>query len=40
MNRFHKFVTFVAVLCTVGFTYAMFTLRGMPETFDWEDNDE
>ena len=40
MNRFHKFVTFLAVVSTVGLTYAVFTLKGMPEAFDWEDEDE
>ena len=32
----------LAVLASaVGISYALFTLRGMPETFDWEDeNDE
>jgi hypothetical protein len=40
MNKFYKFVTFIAVVCTVGLTYAVFTLKGMPEAFDWEDEDE
>ena len=40
MNKFHKFITFVAVLCTVGLTYAIFALKGMPEAFDWENEDE
>ena len=40
MNKFHKFITFLAVLCTVGLTYAIFTLKAMPEVFDWEDKDE
>jgi len=40
MSKFHKFVTFLAVVSTVGLTYAIFTLKGMPEAFDWEgDND-
>ena len=39
MNKFHKFVTFIVVVCTVGFTYAVFTLKGMPEAFDWEDDE-
>ena len=39
MNRFHKFVTFLAVVSTVGLTYAVITLKGMPEAFDWEDDE-
>ena len=30
MNKIHKFVTFLAIVCTVGLTYAVFTLKGMP----------
>jgi hypothetical protein len=31
----------MAVLASaVGISYALFTLRGMPETFDWEDEDD
>jgi hypothetical protein len=31
----------LAVLASaVGISYALFTLRGMPETFDWEDEDD
>jgi hypothetical protein len=40
MSKFHKFVTFLAVVSTVGLTYAIFTLKGMPEAFDWEDENE
>lgn len=40
MNKFHKLVAFVAVLCTVGLTYAVLILKGIPETFDWEDDNE
>jgi hypothetical protein len=40
MNKFHKFVTFVAALSAVGLTYAVITLKGMPEVFDWEEDHE
>lgn len=31
----------LAVLASaVGISYALFTLKGMPEAFDWEDDDE
>jgi hypothetical protein len=40
MSKFHKFVTFLAVVSTVGLTYAIFTLKGMPEAFNWEHEDE
>lgn len=31
----------LAVLASaVGVSYALFTLKGMPETFDWEDEDD
>jgi hypothetical protein len=31
----------MAVLASaVGISYALFTLRGMPETFDWEDEED
>jgi hypothetical protein len=40
MSKFYKFATFVAAVCAVGLTYAVFTLKGIPEAFDWEDDDE
>ena len=40
MNKFHKAVAALAVIFTVGLTYAMFLLKEMPEGFDWEDEDE
>ena len=40
MNKFHKFVIFISAVCAAGLTYAVFTLKGMPEAFDWEDDHE
>jgi hypothetical protein len=31
----------IAILASaVGISYALFTLKGMPDTFDWEDEDD
>ena len=36
-----KYLLFVlSLVATVGFAYATATLKGMPETFDWEEEDE
>lgn len=36
-----KYVMFVlSLVSAVGLAYATFTLKGMPETFDWEEDDE
>ncbi len=36
-----KYILFVLSLVTaVGISYATATLRNMPESFDWEDDDE
>lgn len=40
MNKFHKFVAALTVLCAVGLTFGLLTIKGMPETFDWEKDDE
>lgn len=40
MNKIHKFAAAVAIVGTVGLTYALLMLKGMPDVFDWEDNDE
>ena len=42
MNKFHKIATILAIAFTVGLTYATLMLKGMPESFDldWEDEDE
>jgi hypothetical protein len=35
-----KFIIFVGIACSVGVMYALSTLRGIPDAFDWEDDDE
>ena len=40
MIKFHKFITFLAIVSTVGITYAIFILKEMPEAFDWEDDND
>ena len=40
MNKFEKTLVAMAVIGTVGFAYAFSVLKGVPEAFDWEDDDE
>jgi hypothetical protein len=43
MNRIQKAIIGVAVIGAVGITYVLTTLRGLPEAFDWnleEDENE
>lgn len=42
MNKFHKIVTILAIAMTVGLTYAALMLKGMPDSFDidWEDDEQ
>lgn len=40
MNKIEKTLVAVAVVGMVGFGFAISTLRGIPEAFDWEEDDE
>ena len=40
MNKLQKIVVGLGVAGAVGITYVITTLKGMPEAFDWEDEDE
>ena len=40
MKKFKYLLFILSLVAAVGFAYATATLRGMPETFDWEDEDE
>lgn len=40
MNKFHKLVTALTVLCAVGLTYGVIALKNIPESFDWSLYDE
>jgi hypothetical protein len=39
MNKTQKFLIGVGVASAVGITYVLTALKGLPEAFDWE-NDE
>jgi hypothetical protein len=40
MNKLQKVVIGLGVAGAVGLTYVITSLRGLPEVFDWEDEDE
>jgi hypothetical protein len=40
MNRLQKVIIGLGVAGAVGLTYVITALRGMPEAFDWEDEEE
>jgi hypothetical protein len=40
MKKIKIFIALILLTCTVGISYALFTLRGMPDAFDWETEDE
>jgi hypothetical protein len=40
MNRLQKVAIGLGVAGAVGITYVITALRGMPEAFDWEDDEE
>ena len=40
MNKVEKVLVAVAVVGMVGFGFAIATLKGIPEVFDWEEDDE
>jgi hypothetical protein len=40
MNKFKKALVVAVIVGSVGISYALYTLKGLPETFDWEDDDE
>lgn len=40
MNKFEKKLVAVAVVGMVGFGFAISALKGIPEAFDWEEDDE
>ncbi len=39
MNKVQKVVIGFAIAGAVGLTYVVTALRGLPEAFDWEDDD-
>ena len=40
MSKFEKALVAIAIAGMVGFSFAIATLKGIPEAFDWEDDDE
>ena len=40
MNKLHKIFIVIGVAGAVGLTYVLTALRGIPEAFDWEDDEE
>jgi len=40
MNKFQKAIVTLTIAGAVGISYALYTLRGLPESFDWENDDE
>jgi hypothetical protein len=36
MNKIQKSLLVATIVGAVGISYALFTLRGLPETFDWD----
>jgi hypothetical protein len=40
MSKVEKALVAIAVAGTVGFAFAFAALKGIPEAFDWEEEDE
>jgi hypothetical protein len=40
MSKMEKTLVAIAVVGMVGFGFAIATLKGIPEAFDWEKDDE
>lgn len=40
MNKMQKIMLALGLAGAVGITYVVTALRGLPEAFDWEDDDE
>ncbi|MFM1757203.1 MAG: hypothetical protein RL621_2196 [Bacteroidota bacterium] len=40
MNKAQKFLVGIGIAGAVAITYLVTALKGMPEVFDWEDEDE
>lgn len=40
MNKKKKILIAIGLAGAVGITYIITALKGLPEAFDWEDNDE
>lgn len=40
MNKIQKIIVGLSVASAVGLTYVVTTLKGIPEAFDWEEEDD
>jgi hypothetical protein len=40
MNKVQKVIIGLGIAGAVGITYVLTALKGMPEVFDWEDDEE
>jgi hypothetical protein len=40
MNKLQRVIIGIGVAGAVGLTYVITALKGMPEAFDWEDEEE
>lgn len=40
MSKMQKIIIGLGVASAVGFTYLLTVLRGIPEAFEWEDEEE
>lgn len=40
MSKLQKIMLGIGIAGAVGLTYVVTALRGMPEAFDWEEDDE
>lgn len=40
MSKLQKIIIGLGVASAVGLTYVITALKGMPEAFDWEDDEE
>jgi hypothetical protein len=39
MRKFEKMLVAISIIGMVGFLFAISTLKGLPEAFDWEEDE-
>ena len=40
MNKIKKIIFILSLMAAAGLTYTIVALKNIPESFDWEDDDE
>ena len=40
MNRIKKIIFILSLMAAAGITYTIVALKNIPESFDWDDDDE